>query len=396
MSDRGIRNHAEKISAIPLALYAHIPWCVRKCPYCDFNSFGLGRVDTTELPEARYVDALIADLDASLPRIGGREVLSVFFGGGTPSLFSAEGIERLIGTIRSRGKLVPDAEITLEANPGAIEREKFAAFRDAGVNRLSLGVQSFDDRFLKAIGRIHDAAQARHAACVAARVFPIFNIDLIHGLPGQELEDALDDVEKALAFSPTHLSCYALTLESGTAFESKRPELPDVDLVADMGDAVEEKLASNGFVRYEVSAFARPGRECRHNLNYWTFGDYLGVGAGAHSKLTQKSGAGIEIRREARWGKPDTYISRARTGRAVQKDFPVPSQDRALEFMMNALRLAEGFDTAIFEARTFLPIESVARGLDLAEAGGLIERTETRLRPTAKGLRFLNRLLALF
>jgi oxygen-independent coproporphyrinogen-3 oxidase len=388
-----VENLAGSVSAIPLSLYAHIPWCVQKCPYCDFNSHA---ISVSRVPEARYIDALIADLDAALPRIGEREIVSVFFGGGTPSLFSAEGIGRIVSAIRARARLVPDAEITLEANPGAIEREKFKAFRDAGIDRLSLGVQSFDDRFLKAIGRIHDSVQAGRAAFDAARVFPDFNIDLIHGLPGQKLEDALDDIERALAFSPPHLSCYALTLEPGTAFWARRPELPDADLSADMGEAIEEKLASEGFIHYEISAFARPGHECRHNLNYWTFGDYLGIGAGAHGKLTQGGDSGIEIRRQRRWEIPETYDVRARAGSAVEEDFSVPAGERPLEFMMNALRLADGFDAALFEARTFLPIESVGQALDHARADGLIECNGTRIRPTAKGLRFLNRLLALF
>jgi oxygen-independent coproporphyrinogen-3 oxidase len=347
-----------------------------------------------EIPEARYIDALIADLDASLPEVRDREVVSVFFGGGTPSLFSGTAITRLVAAIRARLNVRADAEITLEVNPGTVENEKFAAYENAGINRLSLGVQSFSDTLLKAIGRIHDAADARRAIEAAARHFPVFNIDLISGLPGQRIEDALDDVEQAIAFSPAHISNYALTLEPGAAFWSKRPELPDADLCADMLDAVEERLADADYVHYEVSAFARAGNECRHNLNYWTFGDYLGIGAGAHGKLT--GGCSAEIRRQARWRKPETYIARANAGHAVEDDFPIPPRELPLEFMMNALRLLEGFDTALFEARTGLSIESIGETLGRAREGGLIERTETRIRPTPQGSRFLNRLLTIF
>ncbi|MDR1275111.1 MAG: radical SAM family heme chaperone HemW [Candidatus Accumulibacter sp.] len=382
----------------PLSLYVHLPWCVRKCPYCDFNSYAVRRAghSAVEIPEARYVDALIADLDASalFPQVRDREVVSVFFGGGTPSLFSGEAIARLVAAIRARLNVRADAEITLEANPGTVENEKFAAFEDAGINRLSLGVQSFSDTLLKAIGRIHDASDARRAIEAAAQHFPVFNIDLISGLPGQRVEDVLDDVEQAIAFSPAHLSNYALTLEPGSAFWSKRPELPDADLCADMLDAVEERLTVAGYAHYEVSAFARAGNECRHNLNYWTFGDYLGIGAGAHGKLT--GGDGAEIRRQTRWKNPETYIARANAGRAVEDDFPIPPRELPLEFMMNALRLRKGFDAALFEARTHLSIESVGEILERARDAGLIERTETWIRPTPQGSRFLNRLLTMF
>jgi oxygen-independent coproporphyrinogen-3 oxidase len=376
----------------PLSLYVHIPWCVRKCPYCDFNSHPL----RGELPEADYAAALIADLEAALPLVWGRRIGSIFFGGGTPSLLSAGALDALIGAIRARVPLACDAEITLEANPGAVEAGKFAAFRDAGVSRLSLGIQSFGPEHLKALGRIHGAAQARQAAALAARHFADFNLDLMYGLPGQTVAQALADLEQALAFAPSHLSCYQLTLEPGTAFAAAPPALPDPDCCADMQDAIEARLGKAGFVHYETSAFARPGRQCRHNLNYWTFGDYLGIGAGAHGKLTLRAGNAWEVRRQMRWPPPGRYLSGTAAGQPLQEEFSVSASELPFEFMMNALRLNEGFDAALFEARTAQPLSTVETILRRAENEGLLARDAGRIAPTRRGQRFLNRLLEMF
>ena len=377
---------------LPLSLYVHVPWCVQKCPYCDFNSHQL----RDGLPEAEYVAALIADLESALPLVWGRRIVSIFFGGGTPSLLSAAALDTLLTAIRTRLPLVHDAEITLEANPGTVEADKFAAFREAGVNRLSLGIQSFDPAHLKALGRIHDADQARHAAALAVRHFDNFNLDLMYGLPGQTVAQALADVEQALAFAPTHLSCYQLTIEPNTAFAVSPPALPDSDRCADMQDAIEARLGEAGFVHYETSAFARPGRQCRHNLNYWTFGDYLGIGAGAHGKLTLHDGKVWEVRRQMRWKQPKQYLSGVAAGRPLQDEFSVGAGDLPFEFMMNALRLNEGFDAALFEARTAQPLTVVETILRRAEKDGLLVRDAGRIAPTRHGRRFLNRLLEMF
>jgi oxygen-independent coproporphyrinogen-3 oxidase len=376
----------------PLSLYVHIPWCVRKCPYCDFNSHALrGR-----LPEEEYVAALIADLETALPLVWGRRVVSIFFGGGTPSLLSAAGLDTLLTAFRARLPLACDAEITLEANPGAVEAGKFAAFRDAGVNRLSLGVQSFDPGHLMALGRIHDAGQARHAAALAATHFGNFNLDLMYGLPGQSVAQALADLEQALAFAPSHLSCYQLAIEPNTAFAAAPPVLPDHDRCADMQEAIEARLGEAGFIHYETSAFARPGRQCRHNCNYWTFGDYLGIGAGAHGKLTRLAGSAWEVHRQMRWKQPKRYLTGAAGGEPLQEEFSVDAGDLPFEFMMNALRLDDGFDAALFEARTALPLTAVESILRCAENEGLLVRDAGRIAPTRRGQRFLNRLLEMF
>ena len=377
---------------LPLSLYVHIPWCVQKCPYCDFNSHAVREV----LPEADYLAALVADLESALPLVWGRKVISIFLGGGTPSLLSGEGIDTLLTAVRTRLPLVHDAEITLEANPGTVEAGKFAAFRDAGINRLSLGIQSFDSAHLKALGRIHDGDEARRASELAARHFDNFNLDLMYGLPGQTIDQALADVEQALAFAPTHLSCYQLTIEPNTAFAAAPPSLPDLDRCADMQEAIETRLAAAGFAHYETSAFARSGRQCRHNLNYWTFGDYLGIGAGAHGKLTLHDGKAWEVRRQMRWKQPKQYLAGVAEGRPLQDDFAVPAADLPFEFMMNALRLIEGFDPALFEMRTAQPLLAVETILRQAEDEGLIERAAGRIAPTQRGQRFLNRLLEMF
>jgi oxygen-independent coproporphyrinogen-3 oxidase len=387
----------------PLSLYIHIPWCVKKCPYCDFNSYSLHG----GLPEAEYVAALIADLESARPLIRGRRILSVFIGGGTPSLLSAAGFDMLLAAVRARAPLARDAEITLEANPGAVEAGKFAAFRDAGVGRLSLGIQSFNPERLHALGRIHDAEQARRAAALAARDFDDFNLDLMYGLPGQTVAQALADVEEALAFAPTHLSCYQLAIEPDTAFAASPPVLPDPDRCADMQEAIETRLGEAGFIHYETSAFARPGRRCRHNLNYWTFGDYLGIGAGAHGKLTLPAGDAWEVRRQMRWKHPRRYLAEMNADSALgqpgdgksfplQEDFPVGADELPFEFMMNALRLNAGFDAALFEARTARPLSAVETILRRAENEGLLVREAGRIAPTPRGQRFLNRLLEMF
>lgn len=384
----------------PLSLYVHIPWCVRKCPYCDFNSHEMRGAAATQdgAPaleaglEGAYVDALVRDLDEALPQVWGRPVRTVFFGGGTPSLFSASAIDALLSAIRARVTVVADAEITLEANPGTFEARKFADFRAAGINRLSIGVQSFQPANLKALGRIHDDAQARGALEIARTTFDNFNIDLMYALPGQDLAGALADIEGALAFAPTHLSAYHLTIEPNTLFHRHPPVVPDDDASADMQEAIEARLARAGFVHYETSAFAQPGRECRHNLNYWTFGDYLGIGAGAHGKLSFAD----RVLRQMRWKHPREYLEKAAAGNAIQQEQAVSVDALPFEFMMNALRLVDGVDLDLFEARTGLPLHVVKKELAEAESRGLIERDHKHLRPTLKGQRFLNDLLQVF
>ena len=372
----------------PLALYVHVPWCVQKCPYCDFNSHEAGET----IPEREYVDALIADLQSALPLIWGRPVVSVFFGGGTPSLLSPAAIDELLAAFRALAMLAPDAEITLEANPGTVEAEKFAGFRAAGVNRLSLGIQSFNDAHLQALGRIHDAEEAKQAARLAGQHFDTFNLDLMYGLPGQTHEQALTDVETALSFAPTHLSCYQLTLEPNTRFAAFPPELPEGDLCADMQDAIEARLAAAGFSNYETSAFAQPNWQCKHNLNYWYFGDYLGIGAGAHSKLTLHD----RVLRQMRWKHPRAYLENIRNGNAVQEERQIAGDELPFEFLMNALRLADGFHPSLFEARTAQPLAHILPKLKAAEAEGLLEVGPEKIAPTLKGRRFLNVLLERF
>jgi putative oxygen-independent coproporphyrinogen III oxidase len=374
----------------PLSLYVHLPWCLAKCPYCDFNSHA---VPAGELPEQRYLDAVIADLDAALPQVWGRPVISVFIGGGTPSLFSPAGIDRLLAAIRARLPLEPGCEITLEANPGTFERERFKAFRAAGVTRLSIGVQSFDDGMLKQLGRVHDGAQARAAITEAREAFDTFNIDLMYALPGQTLAQLQADLDTALSFAPPHLSIYHLTIEPNTRFAVETPRgLPDDDLASDMLDLIAERTAAIGFARYEVSAFARPGHRCRHNLNYWQFGDYLGLGAGAHGKLSYPH----RVVRQVRWREPMSYIEKALAGQAMSNDDEVPRAQLPFEFMLNALRLREGFALADFTARTGLALTAIAKPLDEAERRGLIERDFIRVWPTARGFDFLSDLQSLF
>jgi len=372
----------------PLSLYVHLPWCVRKCPYCDFNSHEL----RGEMPEAAYVDALVADLDSALPSVWGRRVYSVFFGGGTPSLFSAAAIERLLSAFRARLPLAADAEITLEANPGTVEAEKFRDFGAAGVNRLSVGIQSFDPRRLAALGRIHDDREARRAVEVARAHFENFNLDLMYALPEQTIGEAEADVAEAIATGAPHLSFYHLTIEPNTVFHKHPPPLPDEDAAAAIHELVAARLAGAGYAHYETSAHARPGLESRHNLNYWRFGDYLGIGAGAHSKVSFAD----RIVREMRTRSPAEYVRRVAEGTQVAERREVDARELPFEFMMNALRLAEGFEVGTFADRTGLPITVAGKALAAAEAKGLIVRDHLRIRPTDLGRRFLNDLLQLF
>ena len=374
---------------IPLALYVHIPWCARKCPYCDFNSHEARE----PLPERAYVDALLADLEQDLPRVWGRRIDSLFIGGGTPSLFSAEALDRLLSGLRARLPLRPDLEITLEANPGTVERSKFAEFHEVGINRLSIGVQSFDDGHLHALGRIHDrraaiaAAEAAHAAGLDN-----FNLDLMFGLPGQTVEQALTDIACALALQPAHLSYYQLTLEPNTRFYRSPPLLPDDEIIDVIQDRAQEELARHGYPRYEVSAYARADRRCRHNLNYWEFGDYLGIGAGAHGKLSFAH----RVVRQVRHREPRLYMDKALAGDAVAMHTEVARSDLPFEFMLNALRLREGLELAHFTERTGLPIGAIGAALDEAQRRGLLTRDLHRAWPTERGFDFLSDLQSLF
>lgn len=367
----------------PLALYAHIPWCVRKCPYCDFNS----HERSAPLPEAEYVARLLRDLEELLPSVWGRRLVSMFIGGGTPSLFSPDAIDALLSGVRARMPLEPGAEITLEANPGTVEAARFRGFRQAGVNRVSIGVQSFDERMLAALGRIHGPDEARRAVAAALESFDTVNIDLMYGLPGQTLAMARADIEDGARSGVAHLSAYQLAIEPNTVFFSKPPVLPPHDVTAEMQEMVEDTLGAAGFEHYETSAFARRGHRCRHNLNYWEFGDYLGIGAGAHGKISFPD----RITRHERAKQPDMYLH----GTALELR-PVKESDLPFEFMLNALRLIEGFPNALFEERTGLSILSIEPALARAEKAGLLERDWRAVRPTPRGQRFLNELLELF
>jgi putative oxygen-independent coproporphyrinogen III oxidase len=409
---------------------------VKKCPYCDFNSHEVrvpahtasGSVGSasqvvsrpislatsriasnpaqaasgsslgSSLPthpnvpieiEARYIDALIADLEATLPKVWGRRISTIFFGGGTPSLFSAHGIDRILTAVRTRLVVDSDAEITLEANPGTFEREKFKGFRDAGVNRLSIGIQSFNASFLKALGRIHNDDEARRAIDIAQTHFDNINLDLMYALPAQSLAECEADIDTALRFATNHLSLYHLTLEPNTLFHAAPPALPDDDAAADMQEMIDAKLSCAGFVHYETSAFAQPGKQSKHNLNYWQFGDYIGIGAGAHAKISFPD----RISREARYKQPKAFIDAARSGNAIQEAKTISTNDLPFEFMMNALRLNAGFPTALFTERTGLPVNLITRELDAAEAKGLLQRDLSHIQPTARGRLFLNELL---
>ena len=399
----------------PLSLYVHLPWCIKKCPYCDFNSHELsptvaqyvslaaprggasglrrpGAGTAGELPEQRYIDALIADVEAALPLIWGRTVQSIFIGGGTPSLFSPQAIDRLLADIRARLKLNADCEITLEANPGTFEKDRFKAFRSAGVNRLSIGVQSFNDEHLKALGRVHDSAQAIAAVEEAAAAFDTFNLDIMYALPGQTLQHLEQDMQVALALQPPHISIYHLTIEPNTYFAKFPPVIPEEDLAYDMLDKITDMTGAAGLSRYEVSAFAKPGHRCFHNTNYWQFGDYLGIGAGAHSKLSFAH----RVVRQVRVREPKLYMEKALSGNAVTTDTEVTRADLPFEFMLNALRLKDGFKLQDFVDKTGLPFTAIAQGLNEAERKGLIERDFINVKPTARGFDFLNDLQQLF
>ena len=408
-ADRFLRPGTLQLGAPPpLSLYVHLPWCLKKCPYCDFNSHEFAAPKSpvagtiplvaadNAVPEARYLAALRADLEASLPLIWGRSVQSIFIGGGTPSLFAPESIERLLSDIRTLLPLAPGCEITMEANPGTFERERFRAFRHAGVTRLSIGVQSFDDAQLKALGRVHDRAQALAAAEEAADAFDTFNLDLMYALPGQTLAQAEADLRTALALQPPHLSVYHLTIEPNTRFATRPPEnLPDDDLASDMLDQITALTGEVGMDRYEVSAYARPGHRCAHNLNYWQFGDYLGIGAGAHSKLSFPH----RVLRQVRWREPAAYMQHALSAepaQAVSNEEEVKRDALAFEFMLNTLRLRDGFELALFRDRTGLPVSTLETALQQAEQRGLVVRDLHHLRPTARGFDFLSDLQELF
>jgi putative oxygen-independent coproporphyrinogen III oxidase len=390
MSETVLLSMPGRLSQLPpLSLYVHFPWCVRKCPYCDFNSHEV----RNGLDDLAYVAALLADLEQSLPTIWGRTVHSVFIGGGTPSLMSPAALEQLLDGIRARVRLAPDAEITLEANPGTFEYEKFKAFHAAGVNRLSLGIQSFNNDKLQVLGRIHDGVQARAAVECALSNFDNVNVDLMYALPQQTLAQAMADLDIALSAGVTHVSAYHLTVEPNTLFYRYPPAgLPDDDLSADMQEALEARLEQAGFEHYETSAFCRPERQCRHNLNYWRFGDYLGIGAGAHGKLSSPEA----IWRETRAKQPAAYLQSVRDAQPVQSRVNIARDELGFEFMMNTLRLIDGFDLALFSERTGLPLSSIQQPLAEAQARGLLDRSLTSAVPTLKGQRFLNDLLTLF
>ena len=385
----GIKSQPVNFRALPpLSLYIHIPWCVRKCPYCDFNSHEAPGA----IPSREYVDALLRDLDSALPLIWGRKVYSIFIGGGTPSLLSGDALTYLLTQVRMRLPLAHEAEITLEANPGTVEADKFAAFREAGVNRLSLGIQSFSDKLLQVLGRIHSGDEAKRAIDIAQTHFDNINLDLMYALPGQTQEEALHDVRSALSFAPQHLSCYHLTLEPNTLFAHNPPQLPDDDASSEMQLGIETLLAGHGYQHYETSAFALPGKHSRHNLNYWQFGDYLGIGAGAHSKLSFHD----KVIRQARHKQPKAYMDGVVQGAQVQSEHILSKDDLAFEFMMNALRLNGGFEESLFQERTSLPLLLIRNELAAAAGKGLLVREAGRIAPTELGRRFLNDLLQVF
>jgi oxygen-independent coproporphyrinogen-3 oxidase len=374
----------------PLALYIHVPWCVRKCPYCDFNSHAVP--DGEALPEDRYAAALCADLESMLAQVWGRTVHSIFLGGGTPSLLQGATVARILSDVRARLPLANDCEITLEANPGTFEAGRYADFRAAGVNRLSIGVQSFEDAKLRALGRVHDSVQATRAIEEARRCFDNFNIDLMIGLPGQDVEQARADVERAISFAPPHLSMYQLTLEPNTVFHKFPPQLPDEETVDAIQEAVDTLAAGARYEHYEISAYAQPGRAARHNVNYWSFGDYIGIGAGAHGKISLDG----RVFRTERYKIPASYLEHAARGEFLAAERTLDASELVFEFMLNALRLRAGFAPALFEDRTGLPASALEPGLQRAQERGLIERDALRIRPTTLGLRFLNDLQAIF
>ncbi len=376
---------------LPLSLYLHFPWCVRKCPYCDFNSHEA----PDAIPEAAYIDALLADLQQELPAVWGRPIQSIFIGGGTPSLISPEGLERLLSHLRALLPLHPAVEITLEANPGTVEQQRFAEYRAAGINRLSIGIQSFNAEMLTRLGRIHGREEALHAAEAAHGAgFDNFNLDLMFGLPGQNEAQALADLQQAIALAPSHISYYQLTIEPNTAFFHHPPVVPEDDILWTMQCRGQETLAAAGYLQYEVSAYAREGMRCQHNLNYWQFGDYLGIGPGAHGKLTHTGKGRVERRWKQRH--PQKYLETAHGAGVIAGQQELARDDLALEFMMNALRLAQGFDCRLFQEHTGLPLSILTGPLELAVSQGLIEWKPLRIIPTERGRNYLNELLQLF
>ena len=377
----------------PLSLYIHLPWCLKKCPYCDFNSHEVhSNGSLADQLESSYIESLLADLNQSLPLIWGRTVHSIFIGGGTPSLFSPAAIDSLLGQIRARVRLSADCEITLEATPGTFEKDRFKAFRAAGVTRLSIGVQSFNDVHLKALGRVHNAAQAIAAVHEAAQCFETFNLDLMYALPGQTIADLERDLQTALSLSPPHVSIYHLTIEPNTYFAKFPPKVPEDDTAYAMLDVISEKLADAGLNRYEVSAFAKQDHRCKHNLNYWQFGDYLGIGAGAHSKISFAH----RLVRQSRYREPQLYIQKALSGNAAAQDEDIKHKELAFEFMLNALRLKDGFDTSLFYERTGLLLSSIQPALTLAVDKKLLIQTPKSIKPTERGFDFLSDLQEMF
>ncbi|HJW55429.1 MAG TPA: radical SAM family heme chaperone HemW [Burkholderiaceae bacterium] len=372
----------------PLSLYVHFPWCIRKCPYCDFNSHEA----KGGFPEEDYIAALRTDLENALPLIWGRKIYTVFIGGGTPSLMSAAGLDRLLSDIRTLLPLDGAAEITMEANPGTFEMEKFRSYRSSGINRLSIGIQSFDSHHLHALGRIHDGNEARRAIDIAHASFDNFNLDLMYALPAQTLDQARNDIRTAIGFAPPHLSLYHLTLEPNTWFAKYPPVVPDEDASAEMQDMIEAETATAGYRHYEVSAYAKAGRQARHNLNYWQFGDYLGIGAGAHSKISFPH----RVIRQARYKQPKTYLEQMQAGNPIQEEFEIKRSELGFEFMLNALRLVEGFEVNLFSERTGLPLNTLEKALSLAEGKGLLYRDYKIMKPTDLGKRFLNDLQQIF
>ena len=386
-------SQSPKLKSLPpLSLYIHLPWCLKKCPYCDFNSHEI-RGEGSQAPEEEYVAALIRDLEFALQDVWGRRISSVFFGGGTPSLFSAQAIDTILTAVRTLLPLEHFAEVTLEANPGTFEAQKFADFRAAGINRLSIGIQSFNARHLKALGRVHDDQEAHRAVDIALKNFDNINLDLMYALPGQTLKEAQTDIEMACSLGVTHISAYHLTLEPNTLFHRFPPNLPDDEQAAAMQDMIEQTTASHQYRNYETSAFARAGKESRHNMNYWLFGDYLGIGAGAHSKISFAD----KIVRQMRTKQPKEYLAKVQAAESlIQTQQILTPADRSFEFMMNALRLSGGFETAVFQERTGLSITAVQKQLDEAEQRGLLVHDHHRIKPTILGRRFLNDLLQLF
>jgi oxygen-independent coproporphyrinogen-3 oxidase len=373
----------------PLALYIHIPWCVKKCPYCDFNSHA---IKGSGPDEPRYIHALMSDLERQLPQIWGRPIHTIFFGGGTPSVFSARAIDDILCGVRARTKLLADAEITLEANPGTFEIAKFAEYRALGINRLSIGIQSFNNQHLNALGRVHNGDGARRAVEIGLATIGNVNVDLMYALPNQTVDDALLDIRTALAYSPQHISAYQLTIEPNTLFHASPPHLPDESTYGAIEEAVHGALAGAGYARYEVSAFAKDDARCQHNLNYWRFGDYVGIGAGAHGKVSQPNA----VTRTINAKQPEQYMTMSEAGDALVERRIVKRSEIGFEFMLNALRLVDGFETKLFAERTGFPISLVAKALDAAEASGLVVRDHTQIRPTARGMNYLNDLQALF